>query len=258
MSIHPRDDPANPETGVFSTRSADRPNPIGLHRVEILAIDGSRIQVRHLEALDGTPVVDVKPVLPRVSPPNEKAHEAFPESMAWFLDNPIARAIGRRLVNRLGIRPGMRVLEVGAGPGRLTFSLAEKAGASGRVLATDVQVGMLRRIESGARDRGLSNVATKLARAGESDLPADHFDLALLVAVLGEIPEADREPALREIGSALKPGAELVVVESRTDPHRQRPEDVRALGERVGLQYRGQDRSLLGYTIRLTRPRPEA
>jgi tRNA-Thr(GGU) m(6)t(6)A37 methyltransferase TsaA len=51
------------ETGVFSTRSPDRPNPIGLHRVTILAIDGQRVHVRNLEALDGTPIVDVKPVL---------------------------------------------------------------------------------------------------------------------------------------------------------------------------------------------------
>jgi tRNA-Thr(GGU) m(6)t(6)A37 methyltransferase TsaA len=63
LVVHPRDDPSNPETGVFSTRSQDRPNPVGLHRVEILAIDGTRVRVRHLEALDGTPIVDVKPVL---------------------------------------------------------------------------------------------------------------------------------------------------------------------------------------------------
>lgn len=65
LVVHPRDDPANPEAGVFSTRSADRPNPIGLHQVEILAVDGLRVEVRHLEALDGTPVLDVKPVLRR-------------------------------------------------------------------------------------------------------------------------------------------------------------------------------------------------
>ena len=59
----PRDDPASPLTGVFSTRSPDRPNPIGLHRVRILARDGLRLQVGPLEALDGTPVVDLKPVL---------------------------------------------------------------------------------------------------------------------------------------------------------------------------------------------------
>jgi tRNA-Thr(GGU) m(6)t(6)A37 methyltransferase TsaA len=65
LSVHPRDDPANPETGVFSTRSADRPNPIGLHRVAIVAIDGTRLEVRDLEAVDGTPILDLKPVLDR-------------------------------------------------------------------------------------------------------------------------------------------------------------------------------------------------
>lgn len=63
LKVHPRDDPANPERGVFSTRSADRPNPIGLHRVTIVSIEGTRILVRNLEALNATPIVDVKPVL---------------------------------------------------------------------------------------------------------------------------------------------------------------------------------------------------
>jgi tRNA-Thr(GGU) m(6)t(6)A37 methyltransferase TsaA len=63
LSTIPRDDPANPRTGVFSTRSPNRPNPIGLHRVRILAVDGLRLQVSDLEALDGTPILDVKPVL---------------------------------------------------------------------------------------------------------------------------------------------------------------------------------------------------
>jgi tRNA-Thr(GGU) m(6)t(6)A37 methyltransferase TsaA len=61
-----RDDLASPEVGVFSTRSPDRPNPIGLHVVEVLSRDQGRLQVRNLEALDGTPVIDLKPVLPGV------------------------------------------------------------------------------------------------------------------------------------------------------------------------------------------------
>lgn len=60
LRVHPRDDARNPRRGVFSTRSADRPNPIGLHEVEVVAIDGARVRVRDLEAIDGTPVVDVK------------------------------------------------------------------------------------------------------------------------------------------------------------------------------------------------------
>jgi tRNA-Thr(GGU) m(6)t(6)A37 methyltransferase TsaA len=63
LRVHPRDDVSNPMRGVFSTRSADRPNPIGLHPVQIVEIEGSRVRVRNLEALDGTPIVDLKPVI---------------------------------------------------------------------------------------------------------------------------------------------------------------------------------------------------
>jgi tRNA-Thr(GGU) m(6)t(6)A37 methyltransferase TsaA len=63
LLVHPRDDPANPLQGVFNTRSADRPNPIGLHRVRILAIQGTRILVSNMEAVDQTPIIDLKPVL---------------------------------------------------------------------------------------------------------------------------------------------------------------------------------------------------
>ena len=63
LVTRPRNDPARPLTGVFSTRSPDRPNPIGLHRVQVVATEGLRILVRPLEALDKTPVIDVKPVL---------------------------------------------------------------------------------------------------------------------------------------------------------------------------------------------------
>jgi tRNA-Thr(GGU) m(6)t(6)A37 methyltransferase TsaA len=63
LVVHPRSDPNRPEQGVFSTRSPARPNPIGLHRVTILSIEGTRMLVSNLEALNGTPVLDVKPVL---------------------------------------------------------------------------------------------------------------------------------------------------------------------------------------------------
>ena len=63
LKTHPRNDETMPLAGVFATRSPDRPNPLGLHRVRVLAIDGRRLQVGPLEAIDGTPVVDIKPVL---------------------------------------------------------------------------------------------------------------------------------------------------------------------------------------------------
>ena len=63
LQVHPRGDHANPMRGVFSTRAPVRPNPIGLHRVRIVAVDGLRLLVQPLEALNGTPVIDVKPVI---------------------------------------------------------------------------------------------------------------------------------------------------------------------------------------------------
>jgi tRNA-Thr(GGU) m(6)t(6)A37 methyltransferase TsaA len=63
LAVHPRDDNTRPLTGVFHTRSSDRPNPIGLHRVRVLAIEGTSLRVSGLEAIDGTPVVDIKPVI---------------------------------------------------------------------------------------------------------------------------------------------------------------------------------------------------
>ena len=67
LVVHPRGDTTRPPAGVFSTRSPSRPNPIGLHRVTIVSIDGHRVLVRDLEALDGTPIVDIKPVLGSIS-----------------------------------------------------------------------------------------------------------------------------------------------------------------------------------------------
>ena len=66
LRVHPRGDVTRAEQGVFATRSPDRPNPVGLHRVTVLGVEGLRLRVRGLEALDATPVVDVKPVLGKV------------------------------------------------------------------------------------------------------------------------------------------------------------------------------------------------
>ena len=63
LQVHPRNDTSRPRQGVFSTRSPHRPNPIGLHRVNVLGVEGARVRVRNLEALDGTPILDVKPAL---------------------------------------------------------------------------------------------------------------------------------------------------------------------------------------------------
>jgi len=63
LKLHPRNDPSLPVTGVFATRSPDRPNPIGLHRVRVLSVGDGSLEVEPLEAIDGTPIIDIKPVL---------------------------------------------------------------------------------------------------------------------------------------------------------------------------------------------------
>ena len=63
LRVHPRGDASRPQQGVFNTRSPDRPNPVGLHRVTVISIEGLRLRVRDLEAVDGTPIIDVKPPL---------------------------------------------------------------------------------------------------------------------------------------------------------------------------------------------------
>jgi tRNA-Thr(GGU) m(6)t(6)A37 methyltransferase TsaA len=72
LKVHPRSDPRNRLTGVFATRSPDRPNPLGLHPVVVRAIDGNRLRIGPIEAIDGTPVVDIKPVL-KCAPPEVEA-----------------------------------------------------------------------------------------------------------------------------------------------------------------------------------------
>jgi tRNA-Thr(GGU) m(6)t(6)A37 methyltransferase TsaA len=72
LAVHPRGDTSRPLTGVFATRSPDRPNPLGLHRVRVLGLEGTVLRVADLEALDGTPVVDIKPVL---GPVGERCHD---------------------------------------------------------------------------------------------------------------------------------------------------------------------------------------
>jgi tRNA-Thr(GGU) m(6)t(6)A37 methyltransferase TsaA len=72
LTVRPRSDPRNRLTGVFATRSPDRPNPIGLHPVVVRAVAGNRLRIGPIEAIDGTPVVDIKPVL-KCSPSDEAA-----------------------------------------------------------------------------------------------------------------------------------------------------------------------------------------
>ncbi|MFZ0217050.1 MAG: methyltransferase domain-containing protein [Candidatus Dormiibacterota bacterium] len=178
----------------------------------------------------------------------------FATSMAWLLDNPWARFRARGMVRRLPLRPGMRVVDIGCGPGRLTLPVARAVGEDGEVLAVDVQPAMLRRLEGHARRDRLRNVRTLAAAAGSGALPRDRFDLALLVAVLGEIPTDRRRPALQEIARALRPGGLLVVFEGLIDPHRQRRDAILGMATAAGLELAGEERRIASIQLFLRRP----
>jgi ubiquinone/menaquinone biosynthesis C-methylase UbiE len=160
----------------------------------------------------------------------------FPAAHSWLLDNPISRIQGIRFVRKLGLRPGLRILDFGCGPGRLTLPAARAVGEAGEVLAVDVQQEMLDRVLRRAAAAGFRNIGTLRAAAGQARLPEGAFDVALLSHVLGEIPGDQRVAALREIASALRSDGRLLVVEGGGDPHRQRPDTVRELAERAGLR----------------------
>jgi len=183
--------------------------------------------------------------------------EPFPASHAWLLDNPLGRAQAGRILRHLRIERGMRVVDVGCGPGRLTLPVARMVGSEGEVLAVDLQAAMLAIVMRRATAEGLQNVRTLEAAAGSGALPDGRFDLAILSFVLGEIPIDRRPAAAQEIAEALRPGGRLAVVEGVFDPHRQSREAVLALTEPVGLRLEREDRRLTSTLLVFRKPAAE-
>jgi ubiquinone/menaquinone biosynthesis C-methylase UbiE len=162
-----------------------------------------------------------------------------PVWLAGFFDNTVAQNMSgtSRLIDRAGVETGMRVLDAGCGPGRLTIPLARRVGATGEIVALDVQEGMLARVRRRASKQHLTNVRT-LHGALEANAAAlrgerDAFDRILLVTVLGEIP--DRAGALRSLHSALKVDGILSITELIVDPDYQSRAQVRRLAEEAGF-----------------------
>ena len=164
-------------------------------------------------------------------------HQSLP-CPSWLvplLENPYMNRVAGAmlLLGRAGVAPSMHVLDAGCGPGRLTIPAARTVGPTGRVTALDLQPRMLEKLRARLEAEGVENVDTVQAGLGAAGLPSATFDVALLVTVLGEIP--DKLAALREIRQSLKPGGILSITEVMPDPHYQSLARVRDLAHDAGL-----------------------
>ena len=175
----------------------------------------------------------------------------------FLVENPLTGAFvgAPLLVGRLGLTPGMKVLDAGCGPGRLTVPLAKAVGPGGRVVALDCQPAMLGHLEGRLRAEGVKNVRLRLGELGEGALLGEGspvggeggFDRAVLAMVLGEA--RDRAGALRELRGALRPGGVLSVTEIFGDPHRLAVRTVVKQAEAVGFRLVGCFGSFPVYTL---------
>jgi len=179
-----------------------------------------------------------------------------PVWLSWMveLDNPFTKTNRAEVIIRnLDLQPGMNALDFGCGPGRLTIPMAKKVGEQGRVTAVDIQTGMLQRAQEKAQTTNLNNISFVQSAAGDGKLGNNQFDRAVLVTVLGEIP--DQVTALKELFNAIKPGGILSVTEIVFDPHFQSQGKVWQLAEKVGFQQKEYFGNKLAYTLNLEKPK---
>lgn len=178
-----------------------------------------------------------------------------PVWLRWLveLDNPFTKTNRAAfIVESLALSDGMTVLDAGCGPGRLSVPLARRVGPAGHVVALDIQPGMLARARTKTQAAGYTNVEFITAALGDGKLPANHFDRAVLVTVLGEIP--DREAAIAELFRALKPGGILAIVEVIFDPHFQARKAVTGLAVSTGFRERAFFGHSWAYIIHFEKP----
>jgi SAM-dependent methyltransferase len=160
-----------------------------------------------------------------------------PALLAWSLENPLLQRLNgtRMILDRLSLKPGQRVLELGPGPGRLLIPAAKQVFPGGEAVGIDIQPAMIERLKRRADAAGASNLKAILGDASQPHVPEVSFDIVFLCAALGEIP--DRTAALAQCYRALKPGGVLSITEMFGDPHYQSRSVVKRLAEERGFRF---------------------
>jgi ubiquinone/menaquinone biosynthesis C-methylase UbiE len=173
--------------------------------------------------------------------------EPCPYALAWIVNNPIRRRYLGRVLDRVGIRPGERVLELGPGPGVFTLEAARRTAPGGTLVAVDIQPKMIAAVEAKVRQAGLDNVETHVASAYDLPFEDASLDRAFLVTVLPEIP--DRQRALAELHRVLKPGGVLSITEEFLDPDYPRASTAIRWAGQAGFELAGRSGNWFVYTL---------
>lgn len=185
-------------------------------------------------------------------------------SRRWSLPCPtiFAGAVDGRMVDkfsattatldRMGLRPGMTVVEIGPGPGRLLVPAARRVLPGGKAIGVEVQQGMLDKLRRKLAGDDPGNVELIHGDATQTVLPRESADVVYLCTVLGEIP--DRRTALAHCFDALKPGGRLSITEIIMDPHYQTVAKVRALAAELGFEFEDITSNWRMYTANFRRP----
>ena len=159
-----------------------------------------------------------------------------PSVVGWALESPFySRITGtEKTLQRIGLKPGQRILEIGPGPGRLLIPAAQRVLPGGVAVGIDIQPGMVQRLIERAKKTPSANLTAILGDATKPIVQEASFDVAFLVTTLGEIP--DRSAALAQCFRALKPGGILSVTEMLPDPHYQSKRTIQRLAEQAGFR----------------------
>jgi ubiquinone/menaquinone biosynthesis C-methylase UbiE len=158
-----------------------------------------------------------------------------PSVAAWVFENPLIRGLTRKTLDRLELRPGQRILEIGPGPGRLLIPAAQRVLPDGEAVGIDIQSGMIERLKARAEKARVTNLTAILGDAAQAHVPEVSFDLVFLCTALGEIP--DRAAALGQCYRALKSGGALSITEIFGDLHYQSRSTVKRLAEATGFRF---------------------